>query len=667
MKTLKYILPIILLALFACDKDYLNETPPDTITADVLYKSALGFQSGLNGIYGLMRAERQGVSWNGGMSNYQYEVGASFYVGVDDIHSGSGSGQDPVNVVVNQAGARINSPDRNYLSNLFNWLYSVINAANTIINRAEMEDIDWLLNGQDQKARVLGEAHLARGWAYRLLVAGWGDVPIKLDESEGTNIQTDFERAPEQEVWAQMKEDFLIAARNIPWRPYTTGSPTKGVALHYLAEACLALNEPDQAERYLNILIGNGTISAEDIPTFGSTDRSLYKVGLPNAYNEMFEPNNVDWAVNSETLWTWQWAVNTVGGGNNTRRQTLAARFANSAYTLGSVNHTCYFDRQRIALNPSDERGGMGWGASFINPRVYKLYYRSSPGFDPANPDPPYASGSTATENVNYWKNFEFEDRFNDRAFRKFFRFDPSVDSWTGRDLNPNAPIPENSQTGQPWQIGDTIYMGIASNSNDNGMSNIGLSMAYDYRISNRTSQTVPYPVKFSYTNQGYAYRLYSNLNQIYLRLGESYLLRAEARVKRGNLSGATDDVNMLRTRARARLIDVIPGATLQDQLDFILDERSRELIGEEQRRATLSRMGRYDFMWRRVQMYNYTDRDRIDRQDIRFAIPQSVIDANLTKPFPQNPGWSGVPINYSLYPLIEFPWSANLPEPDMK
>ena len=607
MKTIKYIILIVaVLVISSCDKDYLKENPPGMMTADMLYVSAAGFQTGLNGLYSLMRAERQGLA----ASNFQYEVGASFYVGYDDISSGSGSGSDPVNVVVNSATARYNTPDRNYLANLYKWLYSIINASNTIIGRAERDGIDWILNGQDQKARILGEAHLARAWAYRLLIACWGDVPIKLEESTGDNIRTDFERAPEREVYALMKEDLLIAARNIPWRPFLSGSPTKGAALHYLAETCLALNEPDQAERYLNILIGNGAINATDVETFGSTDRSLV-TGYPNAYNDMFDPAKVDWNVNSETLWTWQWALNTVGGGANTRRFTMVTRFAAAAYSLGLVNNTCYYERQNIGIMHSDERGGMGWGASAILQRVFKLYYRSSPGYDTGNPDPPYTAGSTVTENVNYWKNFQYEDRGNERAIRKFFLFDPSIDSW--RDKTNGAAIPENPNTGAPWKLGDTIYM-------TSGTSLPGIfvnGMAIDYRNYTRNGNAMPYPIKYSYTNPGYSYRLWSNLNQVYLRLADSYLLRAEARVKRGNLTGAADDINMLRTRARAKTISIVPGATLQDQLDFVLDERSRELLGEEQRRVTLARMGRYDFLYRRVQMYNPQDAPNIKKEDV--------------------------------------------------
>lgn len=71
----------------------------------------------------------------------------------------------------------------------------------------------------------------------------------------------------------------------------------------------------------------------------------------------------------------------------------------------------------------------------------------------------------------------------------------------------------------------------------------------------------------------------------IIMRLGETYLLRAEARFRQNKLQEAADDLNVIRGRAGATVI-----AAANVTLDFILDERARELIGEENRRMTLVR-----------------------------------------------------------------------------
>src|SRR5690606_38049530 len=76
------------------------------------------------------------------------------------------------------------------------------------------------------------------------------------------------------------------------------------------------------------------------------------------------------------------------------------------------------------------------------------------------------------------------------------------------------------------------------------------------------------------------------------MRLGETYLLLAEAQFKQGKLQDAANTLNVLRKRAFADYPAsgmITPGEVT---LNLILDERARELIGEENRRTTLMRTG---------------------------------------------------------------------------
>jgi hypothetical protein len=73
----------------------------------------------------------------------------------------------------------------------------------------------------------------------------------------------------------------------------------------------------------------------------------------------------------------------------------------------------------------------------------------------------------------------------------------------------------------------------------------------------------------------------------IVMRLGETYLLKAEAQLKQSNNPGAAATLNILRARANAS-----PVAAADVTMDLILDERVRELVAEENRRMTLMRTG---------------------------------------------------------------------------
>lgn len=75
--------------------------------------------------------------------------------------------------------------------------------------------------------------------------------------------------------------------------------------------------------------------------------------------------------------------------------------------------------------------------------------------------------------------------------------------------------------------------------------------------------------------------------HDLYLaRLGETYLIAAEAYLKLGNVSNAVDRINVVRQRAGASLKTAI-------DLDFVLEERARELAGEGFRWLDLKRTGK--------------------------------------------------------------------------
>lgn len=118
------------------------------------------------------------------------------------------------------------------------------------------------------------------------------------------------------------------------------------------------------------------------------------------------------------------------------------------------------------------------------------------------------------------------------------------------------------------------------------------------------------------------------------MRLAETYLLRAEAYLLKGDKQKAADDINVVRLRAKAT-----PVIASQVDIDYILDERLRELIVEEPRRLTLSRMGK---LVERTKKYNgfATTIGTIQPKNELFPIPQKFIDANFGAKIKQNPGY---------------------------
>ena len=114
------------------------------------------------------------------------------------------------------------------------------------------------------------------------------------------------------------------------------------------------------------------------------------------------------------------------------------------------------------------------------------------------------------------------------------------------------------------------------------------------------------------------------------IRLPETILLRAEAQLLKGNATAAAADINLVRNRAKAT-----PVTAAEVTLDYILDERARELIFEEDRRVTLSRMGK---LVERVRKYNPLNKGNIQDFHALFPIPFSEIEANKDGKLEQNP-----------------------------
>lgn len=149
--------------------------------------------------------------------------------------------------------------------------------------------------------------------------------------------------------------------------------------------------------------------------------------------------------------------------------------------------------------------------------------------------------------------------------------------------------------------------------------------------------------------NEGYAFIKYKNIKTdgkpgshdnwveadlpVY-RLGDIYLMYAEAVVRGGggSMTKAIDYVNALRKRAGASTISVL-------DLNFILDERSRELSWEMTRRTDLIRFGKFTtsaYLW--PWKGNVKEGRAVEDYRNLFPIPNNdlVVNPNLK----QNPGY---------------------------
>ena len=116
----------------------------------------------------------------------------------------------------------------------------------------------------------------------------------------------------------------------------------------------------------------------------------------------------------------------------------------------------------------------------------------------------------------------------------------------------------------------------------------------------------------------------------VMLRLAEQYLIRAEARARRNDLSGAAQDLDIIRNRAG---LTNITATGQNDILEAIMQERRVELFAEGGHRwLDLKRTGRADEVLTLV-------KESWEPTDALWPIPEDEI-LNNPNLLPQNPGY---------------------------
>ncbi|MEY4106178.1 MAG: hypothetical protein RL181_520 [Bacteroidota bacterium] len=123
-------------------------------------------------------------------------------------------------------------------------------------------------------------------------------------------------------------------------------------------------------------------------------------------------------------------------------------------------------------------------------------------------------------------------------------------------------------------------------------------------------------------------------------RLAETYLNLAEAQFRQGKTQDAVNSLNVVRRRAawpgKEKDMEIAPADLT---MEFIMEERERELLGEQKRWFDLKRWG---VLLSRVQQYNPQAAANIKAHHVLRPIPQVQIDRveGGVSAFAQNPGY---------------------------
>ncbi|WP_176842200.1 RagB/SusD family nutrient uptake outer membrane protein [Chitinophaga filiformis] len=591
----------LLLTVTGCNKKL--EEHPYTVFSVAYFKTPAGLQNAVNALYSGMRYDF------GPEGAVAITVdGTDEYTYAEQPRNGAGGTQDFLtlgNYTLDFANGAIQTP--------WNRNYSNINLANAVVQYAPEVPIS-----DDQRKVILGEARFLRAQYYMLLVQQFGAVPLDLGSGELKFNEVAFQgfnRLPVADVLVKdynaIIDDLIFASQNLPdKRPANAFKLSKAAALHLLAKAYIhrAYSAAKQPSDFTN---------AYNTAMQLINNQALYGVALQQNYADVHRPGN---DYNSEILYS----VERIPGNNN-------------ANEVG---------------NPNGIGGTKGIDANndFVG--------------DYTSVRAPLATSTTqpvGTRTVQYGRpirrfcptpwlyNVAFADKTNDSRYDGSFRT-VYVASQTGGGFTAN--VDTAFILAKTDRIADSL----------NGISPAGpklkpyrvIAPREFYLIGGSIDPVVTrnmYPSLSKYEDPG---KLAANDQGgrpfVVSKLSEVYLLAAEAALGDNHPADAVGLINVLKQRAAYR-----PGLSpdevtnrynaikvndvAQITLDFILDERTRELCGESMRWPDLAVRGK---LVERVKLYNPDAANGIKDFHVLRPIPKGQLDAvaDMNKAQYQNQGY---------------------------
>lgn len=582
---------ITILIFSSCnDTDFLTEKPKTFYTTDNAFSTSEQIDQVLVACYSHIRTMYCMVEEN--VTSFAFR---------------GGNGTDMYDVATIRRSNRFNdygliTPEHDVFYTNFSHWYQLIAKANFALYAAELPQITWA--SDEDKAYAIAQAKFFRAWCYRNLGELYGGVPIVTDIT--TEPRYDFTRTTRVETYQFAIEDLDSILNDLPETTSEPGRIVRGAAQHTLCQLYLnkgiALEEEGKSAEaqvaytksleYGNVLIDGSTYSlmAERFGSRSSEDPVFYYANSVDMQTDEHLYSAAGVHIEGNVIWDmFQEGNQNYQEGN--REAIWIAQIDFDAYKAEDGAAKLQYSRMfgpvfrdpmaSVCAGTLEDVGGRG--IVQVMPTMY-------------------------TRDMIYDGKFSDDLRNSEAVFRRTF---------VGN-------VPDNEYYGKviPWSV---LYR--------DGQSEDAVN----------TAKTQVFPVsckiatdKYTGLDQG---ENMSNLfrDEYLIRLAETVLLRAEAKLRLGDKAGAASDINLLRARAKC---SYMVSAT-DVSIDFILDERARELVYEETRWNTLLRMGGTVAV-DRIKEYSYWDdpRNTLNRQFNLWPIPQTIIDTNKDVVLEQNPGW---------------------------
>lgn len=500
----------------------------------------------------------------------------------------------------NAYGTQLN-PEDNILSGLWENHYKGISDTNIAMDQIRQSDMS-----ESKKLTSLGEMLFIRSFLYFELVQQFGKVPLVTEGS--FEIRTDFKRAAIADIYKQIITDLRTAVEYLPEK---VDDSQKGKATSYAASHLLAKVYLTRGSAVTDVR-GQKATDMDSVLYFSENVIKNSPYRLQKNFADLW---NIDNMGNSEVIFAVQFTSNPIFNDD------------------GNTFHLYW-------LPVYDDEDGMERDIFYGRP--YKRY--------------------RPTDKVL----FKLYDRKNDSRFYKSFRwaymsnYAKTIPVWKELEDKGEIYFTPDPQKGQiagkkKFEVGDTaIYYtiektGLEKNSIEMKKLRANKSYTY-YPYEVHDSKHYPTLIKHLAPNRPSVAERASSREWVRMRLGETYLIAAEAAGRKGDFDLAAKYINVIRERAAwadgetktAQYWEIEGGApddinstydnikvtaaelSTGDFVSFILDERGRELLGEICRWEDLVRTEKF-YEW--VKKYNSDAEAAIKPYHKLRPIPQTHID----------------------------------------
>ncbi len=586
------------LSLCSCKK-ILEQNPRSNITP-AFFTTQAGVQGGITGVYQNLRS-----LW--GSENYFYMLQG----GTDEFVT-AGSATTVGVSLINYSNFVNNADVYNTFGTLFQNAYQDINTLNGVLHYGQSAFTDTTVRKQ-----YLAQAKFLRALLYFELVRNFGDVP--LHTSFITTPSLSDTRAPIADVYKQIIQDLTQASTELQTKvgevisstttsPFAGHAATKASALFLLSKVYLTRGWSGAAQ---GSDFQNALTTAQNL----IDNASIYNKGLYASYDQAY--SEASDAANKEDLFAIE---------HNT--DPKYGEYSLNAASPVNFNGLAFYLRPNypsIVANFPTNSGPTLVLRDLANGRPYQRVRLNAEWVEAG-------LFSDKTNDFRYWNTFQT--------------------TWIANkpETTPRGTLVVGADTAlwtPPYDPGPAIRAAFK------GVIFMRPSVAAAAAGTNKNSySTIMFPSVKKFDNPSRPAINDASVRPIVLlRFSELYLIAAEAAFKLGDYDTEAAMLNVLRTRAVRRpatappapagaiaAMQVAPAQLQTAGIDFILDERSRELFGESLRWYDLVRT---QSLSRRVKALNPEAGPNIqDFMSLR-PIPQRQIDLVTIGPkFPQNPGY---------------------------